>query len=131
MNKKQKARQQADEDAALADDVQDALDQLGWSVPRTERDVQSAEARIADRPPGLPDSLKDPAAVLDGPDRLLKAMPPAGPSGDSAADAALARAAREAGRLTPETEAAMRRDREEAQRAADPAGEDDHGTDSR
>ena len=105
----------------LADEVHDALRALGWVAAQTERDVQLAERQLAEGPerPELPAALRDPHAVRAG--------APLGPQGPHAtlplpaagdADATLARAAREGGRVTPEIEQAMRRDRQAAERDA-------------
>jgi hypothetical protein len=105
------------DDEALAAEIHQAIRSLGWAVPQCEADVLQAEAELAASPVGLPEELRDPKAVFDRAGKGAKAPPVSLQfPGDVAIDATLARAAREAGRITPEIEEAMRRDREAAER---------------
>lgn len=111
-----KKRKNADA-PALAADVGEALRSMGWLVPSCEDDVAEAERRQAERPAALPEELREPRAAFDRAARPGTGGPrPVQFAGDYAVDATLARAAREGGRLTPEIEEAMRRDREAAER---------------
>ena len=102
---------------ALAAEVHATLRAHGMLVPRDEGAVRRAEA---EPPPPLPAELQDPdAAFARGAEASGLAARVAPFAGDAAVDATLARAARECGRLTPEIEAAMRRDREAAEREMD------------
>ena len=101
---------------ALAAEVHAALRAHGMLVPRDEGAVRRAEAE----PPPLPAELQDPDAVFArGAESSAPQARIAPFAGDAAVDATLARAARECGRLSPEIEAAMRRDREAAEREMD------------
>jgi hypothetical protein len=103
----------------LADDVYDALHSLGWIVPQTEADVLRAETELAEAPPDLPVELQDAQAVLEGSRPRGGAAPrPLAFPPNADVDSTLARAAREGGRICPEVEEAMRRDRQAAEREA-------------
>ena len=115
---------QFDEDERLAGEIDEAMAALGWRVPATEEEVARAEAAAA--PVAMPAGMADPEAAFtrarqESPPRVV-AFP-----GDADVDAAMARAAREGGRLTPEVRETMRRDRQAAQKKMD----DDHGPDAR
>ena len=102
---------------------------LGWVVPTREEDVLCTEPDLAASPVTLPERLRDMNSVFEGVERSLPQVKisPFVPD-NPRVDAALARAAREAGRLTPEVEERMRRDRKAAQ---DEREKDDHGKDVR
>ena len=131
MTRKRNTPRPPDNDEALTGEVSRSLADLGWLVPQTEDDVARAEAALADDPPELPDTLEDPAAVFDGPDPTGAAPERIAQFPDNSdTDAGLARAAREAGRITGEIEDAMRRDRQAAQKDLDQDDQPD-GPDSR
>ena len=109
-------RHTSEEDAALAAAVYGAASAAGWIVPQTEETVAEAERLLPAQPTPLPDTLRDPKAVFARRERRSVARIAALPTPDAGPiDATLARAAREAGRLTPEIEEAMRRDRRAAE----------------
>jgi hypothetical protein len=101
----------------MAGDVHEAMKALGWAVPQDEEEVEQAEQALGRSPVPLPESLRDPEAVFERGGRGEQGRPSAlAFPGSADIDATLARAAREAGRLTPEIEQRMRRDREAAER---------------
>ncbi len=105
-------------------DVHQAMRSLGWLVPECEDDVRRAETQLAGTAPPLPAELADAAAVFQG--KLGGGAPDMGPIAfgpDAQAEGNLARAARQGGKIPPEIEDRMRRDREDAERELD-AGED-------
>lgn len=112
MSKKHTRDEESD---PLSPQVHEALGELGWLPPETERDVQRAEQRTSDQT--LPETLRDPRAVFDRTEEPPPATIPFPIDPDI--DATLARAAREGGHLTPEIEEIMRRDRQAAEREAD------------
>jgi len=98
--------------------VYEAARELGWLIPTTEREVAATEATKVDDI-GLPEALKNPFASLDeGAKRAARrSRPIAMPNADSVE--ALARAARDGqGDISPEMEAVMKRDRENAEAAS-------------
>jgi hypothetical protein len=104
------------------------LDCLGWLPPRDEAAVAAAEQEQTGRVVSLPPEFSSPQAAWmrarTGADRP-RAAPAAlrfPPSAD--VEAGLARAAREGGRLSPEIEEAMRRDRDAAEDEFDHHGPD-------
>ena len=98
-----------DEKPALLQAVHDAI----TPVPTSPQDVARAENSLASSPqPPLPTQLHDPAAVLAGPTKL-PSPPQLAPTTDIAPS--LARAARDAGRLTPEILDRMHQDRKAAE----------------
>jgi hypothetical protein len=114
----------ARDDEALAADVHEAMVQAGWTVPTAPEDVAAAETQLAGKRIPLPEALREPGAVFERPDTEAGGEARRIPfPGSADIDATLARAAREAGRLTPEVEEAMRRDREAAERELDDAEE--------
>jgi hypothetical protein len=129
MNKNETSRPgPADDEPSLCRQVRASLRCMGWLPPLNEQDVADAERELAGRRVPLPPGLQDPQAVLRrasraaGPVPLL-ILPQSGPI-----DATLARAAREGGRLTPDVEEAMRRDRKAAEEEMDKGR---HGEDVR
>ena len=114
-------------DDVLDEAVYRAIHEAGWSIPVDENEVAEAEILQGDGDADLPALLRDPRNVLDGPPDGSATLDCALPSAGSARlDAALARAAREGGRVPPDIEAVMRRDREESEpRRDDHAGEGD------
>ena len=114
--KRRAGRRPPDRDDDLVRGVEAAVRSLGWTAPQCDEDVLAAERRLAAEPVALPAELQEPAAVWNRPDSRRQSEPvflpfPASPD----IDATLARAAREAGRLSPEIEERMRRDREAAE----------------
>jgi len=102
---------------------------LGWIVPTREEDVLCAERDLAAGPVTLPERLRDVKSVFEGMGQVLPKVEisrfvPDNPQ----VDAALARAAREAGRLTSEIEERMRCDRKAAEEERE---KDGHGKDVR
>ena len=98
---------------------------LGWVVPTSEKEVLIAERDLDANPVILPERLRDPKDLFDQPGRSapqtgMLAHFPDNPQ----VGATLARAAREAGRLTPEVEERMQRDRKAAEERQD---KDRHG----
>jgi hypothetical protein len=94
--------------------IYDAMQSLGWLVPLTPEEVARAEMALALDPVELPESLRDPAAILDEQSKERTSFPC--PAGESAAAEQLARVAREGGAIPPEVEARIRKDRERAER---------------
>ena len=124
MSRKRKPDQAAAEGVDLERDVYCALQAMGWIVPDNERDVESAQAALAEGAVSLPDTLRDSKAVLagDGDWGSAGAGPIAFPS-DVDVEQNLARAAREGGPIPPQIEQIMRKDRLAAERELD--GTDD------
>ncbi len=119
-------RKHDDRDTALAAQVHQALAADGQLIPQTEADVAAAEQRLAAEPVELPAALQDPMAVRQR----------AAPTGETNViafptktdvDAALRRAAREGGHLTPDVEQRMQEDRRRAQQEQD---DPNHGPDA-
>jgi hypothetical protein len=117
-------RRRVDQNEELAADIHDAMRSLGWTVPTCVEDVLRAEADLAASPSPLPAELQDAKAVFERPDESPGADVVLPFGGDADIDATLARAAREAGHITPEIEQAMRRDRQAAQQERDDAQAD-------
>jgi hypothetical protein len=89
---------------------------LGWIVPISEADVLRAERDLAANPVALPEQLRNSRGVIEQEGRRVpQARILAFSSENPQVGAALARAAREAGRLTPEVEERMRCDRKAAE----------------
>lgn len=106
-----------EEDEQLLRDVNDAMKSLGWRIPLTAEDVRGAEEALAEVPVRGPAGLIEPAGKLDGGPVELSVRPQAfADRCDGDIETTLARAAREAGHLTPEIEEAMRQDRQDAER---------------
>ncbi len=112
-------------DPGLEREVHDALKRLGWVIPQSEDQVRAAEAEQAGRGAPLPASIADPAKVLGrrpgGAELKLSVFQP-GPADQEN----LARAAREGGKIPPEIEERMRRDRQAAEEAFE---REEHGED--
>ena len=108
-------------------DVYEALKSAGWAVPQSEDAVRRADEALAGGTVVLPESLRDPQAVLERGPRG-EAVEPRALAFPSAGEAAedLARAAREGGEVPPEIEEIMGRDRRAAEEAFD---RDEHGED--
>lgn len=121
-----KTLRQFDEDERLAARIDEAIAAMGWRVPVTDDEVARAEEALTAAPVAMPKALADPAAALA---RAPREGPPRGIAfpADAEVDAAMSRAAREGGRLTPEVRETMRRDRQAAQDDMDK----DHGPDAR
>ena len=104
---------------ALEQDVHGAMKSLHWAVPESEADVRLAEAELSASAISLPEALSDAPAVLDGKAACgvadVKSF--AFPS-DPTSEENLARAAREGGKIPPEIEERMRRDRQSAEEQA-------------
>jgi hypothetical protein len=120
----------SEDDPALCRQVLAALDSLGWLPPRDESAVAASERELAGRAVPLPAELASPKAAWAWAWARGKAARPAGgpatlklPHAPDV-EAGLARAAREGGRLTPEIEEAMRRDRQAAEDEFDQHGPD-------
>jgi len=118
---RQSGKGPAGEDAELVGDVHEALLAMGWVAPQREADVRRAEEDLPAQPaPPLPEALRDPQAVFDRPDGRADTPPVLPlPAGADDIEATLNRAAREGGRITPEIDQAMRRDRQAAERDMD------------
>jgi len=117
MDKRSSRRRTPEE---LLADVELAARGLGWVPPQSEEDVLQVEREITESPSQLPEPLRDVKAVFDrSGDSLREQGEFIRPPEDPETTANLARAAREAGRITPEIEESMRRDREAAEREAD------------
>jgi hypothetical protein len=102
---------------------------LGWVVPISEADVLRAERDLAANPVSPLEQLRDLKSVFDQAKRRVpQARMSAFCSENPQVGAALARAAREAGRLTPEVEERMRCDRKAAE---EEQKKDGHGKDVR
>jgi hypothetical protein len=84
-------------------------------MPQGEEEVAAAEGDLAVRGTPLPPALRDPSAVFGGRASPLPLREAPGLGHSAEARQALARAAREAGRITPEIEQRMRRDRKAAE----------------
>lgn len=104
----------------LAAEIAAAMMELGWLGAQSDGDVAQAEAELAARPIALPAELRDVAAAWD---RRPKAGPPCGAllklPVPPEIQVMLARAARQAGRLSPEIEQRMRQDRRKAEEEMD------------
>ncbi|MCC6580125.1 MAG: hypothetical protein IT440_06755 [Phycisphaeraceae bacterium] len=101
----------ADESDAMIEALTAAvMRQLGWLVPIHEDDV----ADDVETP--LPPSLAEPAGVWEGHAKggTLR-LPPTEQEDELDVEAALRRAAREGGTISPDVAAAMRRDRRAAE----------------
>jgi hypothetical protein len=106
--------------------VEDALISLGWIVPQTEADVLRAESEIGLRPVPLAEGLANPASAWEHQPEPRRPRPEILQfPGDEEIAADLARAAREGGRIPPELEEILRRDREAAERERDGDAEND------
>ena len=102
----------------LQRNVHEALKSIGWTAPECEDDVRRAEAESAAGAAPLPGSLADAAAVFEGKaGGGLANVCPAAFSPDAQVEENLARAARGGGKIPPEIEERMRRDREDAEDA--------------
>ena len=101
----------SDEDPAICEAIHAALEH----VPVTADQAEQAGKTLPGNAPPLPAALAEPKAIFNKPARAAMVIPfPALPE----VDATLARAAREAGHLTPEVQEQMRRDRQAAQAEA-------------
>ncbi len=120
-------RNRQSKDDALNRELHRLMTSSDWTAPQTEDDVTRAEAELVDARAELPMGLRDPADVFEREtsDEVSGIVPPAM---ERDVDAALRRAAREGGRLTPEIEQRMKRDR---QAAEDDAEQQNDGADSR
>ena len=123
--KEPKSRAMPNGDELLCD-VHLAMESLGWVVPQCEVEVRDAERRLGPAPIPLPEGLRDPHAVFGRKGEGCAVLGPLPASGSPYIEATLERAAREGGRITPEVEEAMRRDREAAEREADRGEEDEN-----
>ena len=114
------------DDERLEAELHAVMRRNGFLVPVTEREVAAAEKELSATP--LPQALKDPRRVFEKttPSRAatprVVRFPPA-----TGLDAAMSRAAREGGKLTPDVERAMRRDRAAAEAKADEESEGNRG----
>ncbi|MCI0458581.1 MAG: hypothetical protein L0Z62_16580 [Gemmataceae bacterium] len=95
----------------------ETLKSLGWLIPQTPADVARAEAELASDSVELPESLRDPFAILDTCPPKRPEPAPATPDEETAE--LLARAAREGGEIPPEVEERMRQDRAKAEQDHD------------
>ena len=111
-----------EEDPALLAGVREALAHMGWLAPQSEGEVAAAEPDLAVRGTPLPPALRDPSAVFGGRTAPLPAGDAPGLVRSAETQQALARAAREAGRITPQIEERMRRDRKAAEDEMDGDG---------
>src|SRR5690349_20788727 len=87
--------------------------QSGWLIPQTPADVERAEKEMQ-MPAELPQSLRDPLAVLDGRTPVRLAPPPS-VAADLTAAENMACAARHGGEIPPEVRAKMEQDRKQAE----------------
>ena len=100
--------------------VQRAMTSLGWTVPECEEDVRRAEAELPAGATTLPEPLGDAAAVFEGKaDGSMTNVSTTAFGPDAQVEEDLARAARRCGRIPPEIEQRMRRDREAAEGASE------------
>jgi hypothetical protein len=100
----------------LGELLDSALQSVGLTIPMTEEQVGRAEVEINEAAVRLPERLTDPYRVLDEQSSLSPSMPLAPQDVDSGVVAELARAAREGSAIPASVEAAMRRDRDAAER---------------
>lgn len=121
MAKKRKESAPGDKGHETLDaDVHQALKSLGWTVPECEDDVRRAEAELSGSATPLPESLTNAGAVFkEKAAGRLANVKPVSFSADPAAGENLARAARQGGKIPPEIEDRMHRDRQEAERELD------------
>jgi len=106
--------------AALEQEVHQALRAMGWVVPQDGAAVQAVESKLAAEAITLPEALRDADAALRGLSQAVGVEPrPIAFGGDSDIEAGLARAAREGGTIPPKVEELMRRDRQAAERELD------------
>ena len=95
--------------------IYSAARSMGWLVPTTEDEVAVSES-VSPSGTALPDVLKDPFAALDQSAARAQRRSRSVPLPASDMVDALARAAREGkGDISPEAEAAMERDRHQAE----------------
>lgn len=99
----------------LEKDLFVALRRFGWTIPQTEEEVEKAEKEIERNLVTLPGSLRDPSTLLDKLHNLPQPSVHESSVPDDATVEHLARAAREAGEITPEVEERMRQDRKAAE----------------
>jgi hypothetical protein len=100
----------------LEDQIHGAMQQEGWSIPTTPQAVLLMESRLAKAKPKLPASLAaDPISLLKAPAKSIELRPCASVENPALLEN-LARAARDAGELSPEIEEKMQRDREFAEK---------------
>jgi hypothetical protein len=119
-----KNKEPAPSDKGREADVHQALRSLGWVTPECEDDVRRAEAELSGNATPLPESLTNAGAVFkDKAAGGLADVKPVSFSADPVAGENLARAARQGGKVPPEIEDRMHRDRQEAERELD-QGED-------
>ena len=126
MSTKSREKRDTASDDRLEAELHAAMRRTGFLVPVTEREVAAVEKEVSATP--LPPALKNPRRVFEKAStpravtpKVVRFSPAAG------VDAALARAAREGGKLTPEVERAMRRDRATAEAQADKESERNRG----
>ncbi len=128
MAKKRKEPAPTDKGSEVIEaNVHQAIRSLGWAVPECEQDVRRAEAELSASATPLPESLGDAAAVFEGKtDGGVANVSLAEFGTDAQVEENLARAARQGGKIPPEIEQRMRRDREDAERklSQDEDGED-------
>lgn len=103
----------------LEAEVFDAIRALGWAIPENEEEVKRAEAELAQEPVDVPDALRNADAVWNRVGHQEAGRQPSAFACNRVVLENLARAAREGGALTPEVEAQMRRDREQAEKSHD------------
>jgi hypothetical protein len=100
----------------LEDEVHGAMQHEGWVIPTTPQAVLLMESRMVKAKLPLPASLAgDPLSILKAPSNPI-ALRPCGPVENPVVLENLARAARDAGELSPEVEEQMQRDRERAEK---------------
>ena len=128
MDNRQQNRKSGEDSGRVVQDVHATLMNMGWLIPESEGEVRQAEAALADGPTVIPEELVDAEAVWKRSSEASHRGLSLGFPADPAAEQHIARAAREGGRIPPEIEDRMRRDREEAEKSFE---QDEHGQDVR
>lgn len=114
MERQRRHKHDQEDEIQFEKDLHSALRLEGILLPETEAEVSAAEAQNCGAAPPL--ELRDAYAVLKrARGRRRKAVPTVG-AASSETEENLARAAREGGKIPPDVERVMQRDRETAER---------------
>lgn len=101
--------------SALEREVLRAMREEGWLAPETEAEVLEAETKLAVEQIEMPAPPEHPRELLHRPVRIRTIHHPHPESESTEMAENLARAAREGGKLSPETEQRMKKDRDAAE----------------
>jgi len=100
--------------STLEREVMRAMRGEGWLAPETEEEVLETEGKLASERITMPTSLDHPRELLHRPIEIRTAQSKLAPK-SSEVEENLARAAREGGKISPEVEQRMKRDRDAAE----------------